>query len=91
MIINLPLINHMMEMSQLKPTKLRKRDANKIPTLKIWDICYQPRFIFNQPLLHGWFHPKPQICLSQLKGGFSACSCPPARHAVPGRRVLTEL
>lgn len=89
--INHPFINHMMEMSQLKTTKLRKRDASKIPTLKIWDICYQSRFIFNQSSLHSWFHPKPQICLSQLKGGFSACSCPPAWHAVPARRVLTAL
>lgn len=59
----------MAEMSQLKTTKLGKRDANKIPTLKIWGICHQPRFVFKQPLQHGWFHPKPQICLSQVLEG----------------------
>lgn len=76
-------------MSQLKAIKQRKRDANKILTLKRWGICYQPRFIFNQTLLHSWFHPKPQICLTQVPevGASPSMLIPPTPPTVPGRHV----
>lgn len=79
----------MAEMSQLKAIKQRKRDANKILTLKRWGICYQPRFIFNQTLLHSWFHPKPQICLTQVPevGASPSMLIPPTPPTVPGRHV----
>ena len=67
--MKIPFINHMAEMSQLETIKLRKRDANKIFTLKLQGICYHPRFIFNQPVLYSWFHPKPQIYLIQVLKG----------------------